>query len=994
MSGRVASPTLVGRVEELRTLEAARVRAATTEPVVVLVGGEAGVGKTRLVAELMAWCAADRARVLSGGCVPVGGDRLPYAPIVQALRPLPEELGLDVTRELAGPSWRELARLLPALGEPRAGPAGQAVQVRLFELLLGLLARLSEQSPVVLVVEDLQWADQSTRDLLAFLVRNLRRERILVVATYRSDEPRTDRLGPWLAELDRGGPVRRLELARLDRAETVAQLVGILGAVPPADLVDAVFTRSEGNPFFTEELLAAVQAGTGALPPTLRDLLRGRLQALPDHAQQVLAVAAVAGRPVPHRLLASVAGLDDKELIEALRVVVAHQLLVTRPGQDDYQFRHALLGEVVDVDLLPGEWARLHADYARALTNQPELADAAPAVAAAELAVHWDAAGEPAQALPARIEAGLAAERAHAFAEAARHFERALVLWDRVPDRDRLTGLDRVDLLAHTAEATAFAGAAQPAAELLKDALGRVDPAAEPVRAAVLLARLGDHRRAAGDEAGALAAFEQAERLLAGTPPSAERARVLAAHAYALAMSLRPEEAIRRSEEASAYARAVGARAEEAKALRVLAGGLAALGQPDRAITLALEARAIAEDMDDAETVIGTYLAVTFVLKLVGRERDALEKAQQGYQRAHELGLERATGSFVANTLAINLLDTGRWTECERLTRELLAGDRWGAFNLHNALGRLLSRRGEFAAAREQLNLALRLSPPFFSDWAWLGLAELALYEGRHDQAAAAVAQGLRWCKKRDPEGTLPDLSSPWYSLALRLEAERAEQAAARHAPGEVAEARRRATPVLAALDRLATARAPQAHYPPVAAHLQAAQAEWSRLEGRSDPGRWRAAAAAWERLEHPYDAAYARLRQAEALLAERGSRLLAEQVLRSAYRTAVTLGAEPLRHEVELLAQRGRLDLQEQADAAAAPPAPPSPAALLGLTQREAEVLALVAVGRTNRQIGQALFITPKTASVHVSRILAKLGVTGRGEAAAIAHRLGLDKP
>jgi len=424
-----------------------------------------------------------------------------------------------------------------------------------------------------------------------------------------------------------------------------------------------------------------------------------------------------------------------------------------------------------------------------------------------------------------------------------------------------------------------------------------------------------------------------------------------------------------------------------------LAGDLAALGQPDRAITLALEARIIAEDLDDAETVIGTYQAVTFALKLVGRQRDALEEAQQGYQRARELGLERATGSFVANTLANSLLDTGRWTECERLTRELLAGDRWGVFNLHNALGRLLSRRGDFAAAREQLQLALRLSPPFFSDWAWLGLAELALSEGRHDEAAAAVAEGLRWCAERDPEGTLPDVSSPWYWLVLRLEADRAERAAARQAPEEVAEAQRRATPVLAAIDRLATARAPQARYPPVAAQLQAAQAERSRLEGRSDPGRWEAAAAAWERLEHPYDAAYARFRQAEALLTRGGSRQQAETVLRAAHQTTVALGAAPLRREVELLAQRGRLHLGEPIDTAASPEALPSPAASLGLTRREAEVLALVAEGRTNRQIGQALFITPKTASVHVSRILAKLGVTGRGEAAAVAHRLGLDK-
>jgi predicted ATPase len=356
MGGRVRSPTLVGRVEELRTLEAARRRAADGEPAVVLVGGEAGVGKSRLVAELAARCAADEMRVLYGGCVPVGGDGLPYAPIVEALRPLPDELGIDAVRELAGPSWRELTRLLPSLGGPSPGPAGQAAQARLFELLLGLLVRLSRQTPVTMVVEDVHWADQSTRDLLAFLIPNLRRERVLVVATYRSDEPGLRWLGPWLAELDRGGPVQRLELPRLDRAQTVAQLVGILGVAPPADLVSAVFARSEGNPFSTEELLSAVQAGT-ELPPTLHDLLHGRIEALPDRAQQVLGVAAVASRPVPHRLLASVAGLDDKDLIEALRVAVNHQLLVAQPGEDGYQFRHALLGEVVDADLLSGQRA-------------------------------------------------------------------------------------------------------------------------------------------------------------------------------------------------------------------------------------------------------------------------------------------------------------------------------------------------------------------------------------------------------------------------------------------------------------------------------------------------------------------------------------------------------------------------------------------------------------------------------------------------------------
>jgi predicted ATPase len=235
MGGRVASPTFVGRLEELQSLEAARVRVANGVPAVVLLGGEAGVGKTRLVAELTARCTEDGTRVLIGGCVPVGGDGLPYAPIVEALRPLPDELGVATVRELAGPSWRELARLLPGLGEPEVSPAGQAAQARLFELLLGLLVRLSERTPIALVVEDLHWADQSTRDLLAFLVRNLRRNGVLVVATYRDDEPGQQRLGPYLAVLDRGGPVQRLELSRLDRAETAAQLVGILGAAPAVD---------------------------------------------------------------------------------------------------------------------------------------------------------------------------------------------------------------------------------------------------------------------------------------------------------------------------------------------------------------------------------------------------------------------------------------------------------------------------------------------------------------------------------------------------------------------------------------------------------------------------------------------------------------------------------------------------------------------------------------------------------------------------------------
>src|SRR5215204_3657758 len=425
------------------------------------------------------------------------------------MRALASDVGVGAVRELAGPSWRELARLLPALGAPETGaPTDRAAQTRLFELLLGLLGQLAEQGRLVVVVEDLHWADRSTLDLLAFLVRNLRRERLLLVVTYRNDEPGQQRLGPYLADLDRAGRAERIELPRLDQVQTATQLAGIRGATPATDLVDAVFARSQGNPFFTEELLGVVRSGSGELPATLRDLLRGRVAALPEPAGQVLAVVAVAGREVSHRLLAAIVGLDDGALVESLRAAVASQLLITTAGGEGYEVRHALLREVVDADLLPGERARLHADLAQALTDRPELADGPPAVAAAEVAAHWDAAGEPTRALPARVQAGLAAEAAHAFPEAQRHYQRALGLWEQVTDPDRAAGLDQAELLTRTADAANAAGQVQDALRWLTAALDRLDPAGDPVRVALLYMRSGGARWLAGDESAGLADLE------------------------------------------------------------------------------------------------------------------------------------------------------------------------------------------------------------------------------------------------------------------------------------------------------------------------------------------------------------------------------------------------------------------------------------------------------------------------------------------------------
>jgi DNA-binding CsgD family transcriptional regulator/tetratricopeptide (TPR) repeat protein len=992
MGGRVSSPTFVGRVEELGVLEAARVRATNAEPAIVLVGGEAGVGKTRLVAELSARCAVDGTRVLAGGCVPVGEGGLPYAPIVEALRGLIADLGADTLRGLIGPSWPELARLLPVLGEPRAaGPADEHAQARLFELLLGLLGRLGEQVPLVLVVEDLHWADRSTRDLLAFLARNLRRERVLLAVTYRSDETGRARLRAYLAELDRVGRVRRLELPRFAWAETLAQLTGILGATPATDLAEAVFARSEGNPLFTEELLETVRAGSGALPETLRDLLQGRAEALPEPARQVLGAAAVAGRRVADRLLAAVTGLGDREQTEALRAAVAHQLLVAWPGGDGYEFRHALLREAVYAGLLPGERARLHAALAVTIAAHPSWAGGTAATVAAELAYHWQAAGDLEQALPAAIEAGGQAARTFAFAEAWRHDQHALELWARVPQAEQLAPIDRVALLERAAEAAHLVDDDPRAAELLREALQEVDRDADPVRAGLLQERLGDYLWMSADPA-ALAAYEEAVRLVPAEPPSVARARVLVGYAEILGMLGKDEERRPASREALATARRAGARREEGRALTLIGVDLALLGDIDTGLAHLRDARRIAEEQADIHGLGEAALQLGWVSEEAGRLEEAVAAALDGAAACRRLGAT-AWSDGLEGTAAFFEFLLGRWEEADRHFRGVLERDRLtGPKGVHRRLerARLDIARGDFAAARRLLQDAGRVAVQggqgqFDAQFAAplaIARAELALWEGRGEEAFQVAIEGLDVLARLGFETLEPVL----FALGVAAAVDRAELASARRAAAEVEAARRDGDQLLARLD--AAEDLPN-RGPETAAVRRQCQAERARLHGRPDPAAWARAAAGWETLAMPYPAACARLREAEALLASRAPRARVEAALQAAHQIATQLGAGPLRRKLELLARRGRARLEATAQPGATEP--PAEVSSLGLTRREAEVLALVAAGRTNRQIGEALFITPKTASIHVSRILAKLGVTGRVEAATIAHRLGL---
>ncbi|HEV8651335.1 MAG TPA: AAA family ATPase [Actinomycetes bacterium] len=1008
MSGRFSCPTFIGRTRELAHLDEALERAGAGIPVVLAVGGEAGVGKTRLVDELVGRARRAGAAVLTGGCIGLGEEGVPFAPVVEALRTMLRTTEPDAVERWFAHARVELARLLPELGPARPVDDPRELdlasgQGRLFELLLGVLERLAAQRPAVLVVEDLHWADHSTRALLAFLIRNLRQGRLLLVLTYRTDElHRRHPLRPFLAELDRSWWVERLELQRFERSELVAQVAGILGRQPEAELVDELFARGQGNAFFTEELLAAACGVAGELPPTLRDTLMARIELLPDRTQHVLRVASAAAREVEHRLLAAVAGLAEPELFEALREAVSSHVLVVDNADETYAFRHALVQEAVYGDLLPGERSRLHAAFAARLDALPSRGDSChDATIAAELAHHWYAAHDLERALPAAVTAGLAAERVHANAEARRQFERALELWERVPAVHGTLALDRAKLLWHAGEAAYRTGEQDRAIALLRAAIDAADPAADPLRAGVITSRLGHFLRNAGKE-GAFATLKEAVRLVPPDPPTPERAQVLAALGQALMLKPLWEESRAVCEEAIAIARSVGDRAVEVHAMDTLGVVLAHLGDTQTGLAHLREARRVAMSLHDDEQhpvdeAVRAYANLTDVLDLVGDLEQAAATALEGVEVAREHGLERAICAHLVADAASALAKLGRWDEADRHLRASLDVNVSGhnASLLHLTRAALELRRGHFEPALEHLGTARRLfgrthagaqiTGPIFQ-----GLAETAVWQGRHDDARAAVAEGLSLTLAVDGWRH----ARPLYPVGLAAEADRADRARARRAAAEAEDARRVAAGLLEGARTLPGGTSAEAD-----ALLATCEAEWTRVEGTSDPGRWQAVADAWDKAMQPYPGAYARWRLAEAFLGARLDREQAERAVREAHATAARLGAAPLRTEVERLARRSRIDLAPRParpdQAAAAEPDTTGLAGELGLTPRELEVLQLVADGRSNSQIAEALFISAKTASVHVSNILAKLGVASRVEAAAVAHRLALfDEP
>jgi DNA-binding CsgD family transcriptional regulator len=994
---RVSCPVLVGRAEEWARLSAALERAEAGAPATVVLAGEAGVGKTRLVAELVERVRAAGSVALVGGCLDVGEGVVPYAPLVEGLRSLPAMVGPAELAGMLGGARAELSRLVPELATPEASgedaaPAGQGSLPpgRLFELVLGVLERLALPGPVLVVAEDLHWADRSTRDLLGFLHRKLRGA-VALVLTYRSDElHRRHPLRPFLAELERGGRAERLELDRLDRRGLTELLAGILGAPAPAALVHEILARSEGNPFFAEELLAAHREGV-ELPAALRELLLARVEALPEATRQLLGVAAVAGRRVDHGLLAEVAGQPPEALVGPLREALAQHLLVT--DGEGYAFRHALVQEAVYDDLLAVQRVPLHAAYAGALATR--VADHPGAAELGRLAHHWVAAQDQPRALLASEQAGQAAEAGFALAEAVGHYERALALWRQAPEAAARSPLDRPALLRRAAQAASLAGETARAVALVEQALAETDAAADPLAAGALLERLAHYCWTDGDSAAAMATVERAVATVPAAPPSAERARALAAHGQMLLLRSRLRAARSRCQEAVAAAQEAGARAVEGHARNSLGAALGKLGQLEAGISELEAARGIAEELGDAEDRFRAHHNLASVLVRDGRYAEVVAVELEHLELARTLGAMRTYGVVALADAAEALLWQGRFPEAARLL------DQAGDLDLPARSRRVLEparslRRlwdGDLEAARADLTWLLRRSgvslDPQYAAPALSRLAAVATWAGRPEDARAAVAEGLARLADVDD----PELVVELCEAGLAAEAAIAELAAARRAPAAGEDAARAADGLLeraraaTAADGVVPARA-------VRARLATAEAEWSRAAAGPDPDRWAGAAAAWEGLGCPWPAAYARWRQAEALLDHGAPRDRAAPVLQTAAATAARLAARPLLGEIQALARRARIGLEPPAGGEAEGDArePAAPGEELGLTPREREVLALVAGGRSNRQIAETLYISPKTASVHVSNILAKLGVANRAEAAVAAHRLGLD--
>jgi DNA-binding CsgD family transcriptional regulator len=988
---RVSAERMVGRDDELARLLTLLDDAEAGRSVVALVSGDAGVGKSRLIGEATRLAAGRGYTVLSGQCAELG-DSVPYLPLADALRGAAHSTGVrDALSSRPG-----LSRLLPDGGDGQQADQNHSGLARqqMFGGVLGLLAELAAAAPVLLVLEDLHWADASTRDLVTFLSRMLHRERVALIGSYRTDDlHRRHPLRPVVAELQRLPSVISVDLAPLDPSALAEHLTATAAGRVGATELNDIVTRAEGNAYYAEELLAAcLSAGRtehSALPAGLAALLLSRVEQLSDSTQQVLRAAAVAGRKADDELVQAASGLAAAEYEAAVREAVTHQLLVPH-GEEGYVFRHALLREAVYGDLLPGERTRLHATMCALLSDERRLATPGTA---AELAQHCLASHDNPGAFAASVRAGDEAQRLGAPAEAHRHYDQALALWERVAEPEKTAGMPRGKLGLMSATNAADSGDVERAVHLLRRLrqllAARTDSggAEESKLASRIGERLAfylmltDDRKAlteAGDVARATVDAIPAE------PPTWQYARAISTYANTLLIGEDDDAAREWAERGLAAAQAADAPWVEADALVTLGTLSNRQGRNDEAIKLLTAAHRQAR----MAKMIGVELRAAYHLARAHLERGDLATgaavAHEGTTRARHAGLNLAPFGLDVQHLHFQChFADGTWDHAQEIADGF-------AIRVTGPPEAYLSSMALFIdVARGNPAVAERRAwiEPFWDAYGFDGfiarglLAEHALWQGDTDEALAQAELAVDMIYEPG-WGFHPSVIRP-AAVALSARADRAVQARV-SGDDEAAGAELAAAAGLRRIARDGAAYAKRPKFilgPEGRGWLARAEAEYRRACGDNDPEAWQAVLEAFGPA-YVYEIARTRWRLAEAL-AEAGRRDEATEQWHLAAQTADRLGARPLRSALNSLARRARIGT--------APDDRRDGAVLASLTSREREVLRLLAAGRSNREIATVLFITPKTASVHVSNILGKLGAASRTEAAAIAYREGL---
>jgi DNA-binding CsgD family transcriptional regulator len=964
--------SFVGRATELAVVDTllAAVRGGTTAALVV--AGEAGIGKSCLVGEMRTRAAATGMLVATGR-TPVEGVGLPYGTLVGLLRDLRRQLGPKGNGTL-----EPLQRLV--LGDDVA-EHGQLARLALFEAALTAVVDISAQRPLVFVLEDIHWADAGSVDLLDHLVRNLEDEPVLVVVTYRPEELDTrPPLRKVVVELRRLSVTTMLELTGLSRDDVATLVANAAGEPPSWTVVDAIHRRSGGNPLFAEELVDV--RDRHVLPGALRDLLKVRIDRLGVDARRVVSAASVLGATPDHRVLAAVADLDGPALDAALEQAVLHGVLVPDGDTGIIRFRHALLQETTHAELLPHERARLHGRAAVAIEANPALAANGAGSLDAQLAEHRFEAGDWAGACEASItaaQAGLALYSIHA---AHAQLQRALEAHRRSNGSCRHGDVDEAELYRLAADTSYLASDLEAAADLAAQAAATLPPDASPSRVAsiyTLVARAGQ-----GDERSFAFVAEANERLRhAGD--AAALAEIVCMHGRLLMAVGRNEESIERCEEALALARGSGARIVEGHALATLAPSLGELGLFERAVAAGAESIAIAEDVGDADLLMRAYTNLGHVYMLRG---DLSATAQLGLDA---MGDTTILGSIRLASAGFNsadaLIHLGRWEEAAAMSAAM--SGKASAACVGDAINQslLALRQGDVDAAELELSRRQAVAMQSVSQ-AELVKAEIAIERQQYDDALAAVDRCLTSLAGSDY--AVARLRAHALALQALADRELLPVRPGRRSAVDPTKALRAAEAILADVDEAFAVAVPPTGTPSLwlVALRALCRAEATRLRG-SDPEAWSVAADEWAAFEDPYHRAYSRLREAEALLSSRGDRPSATKALTDAWETARQLGAPLLIGRCQRLADRARVPLAEPRAADASPR--DRAAADLGLTPREAEVFALLARERTDRQIAEELFISKKTASVHVSNILRKLDARDRWHAGELARAAGL---